>query len=172
MYIYIYIYIYIGYTYNRSFVHCSYDGPGSKQEKGEGSFETHLIVEMRSGRSCARVHPVSMTRFPLSRFSPGAGLLRNPYFTLPTLRFSSGWVRKDGNLVTETGCRNTWGCEQGCTRISDPPTKVCWLRLSMESPMDMRIPPLTIKTLFKSNPPKSRILVRRSAVHQAFLKSH
>ena len=26
------------------------------------------------------VHPVSITRFPLSRFSPRAGLLRNPLF--------------------------------------------------------------------------------------------
>ena len=26
------------------------------------------------------VHPVSITRFPLRRFSPGAGLLRNPLF--------------------------------------------------------------------------------------------
>ena len=26
------------------------------------------------------LHPVSITRFPLSRFSPGAGLLRNPFF--------------------------------------------------------------------------------------------
>ena len=25
------------------------------------------------------LHPVSITRFPLSRFSPGAGLLRNPF---------------------------------------------------------------------------------------------
>ena len=25
------------------------------------------------------VHPVSITRFPLRRFSPGAGLRRNPY---------------------------------------------------------------------------------------------
>ena len=50
------------------------------------------------------LHPVSITRFPLSRFSQGAGLLRNPFFTLSTLRFSRGWVRKDGNLVMETGC--------------------------------------------------------------------
>ena len=50
------------------------------------------------------LHPVSITRFPLSRFSPGAGLLRNPLFILSTLRFSRGWVRKDGNLVMETGC--------------------------------------------------------------------
>ena len=26
------------------------------------------------------VHPVSITRFPLTRFLPGAGLLRNPFF--------------------------------------------------------------------------------------------
>ena len=26
------------------------------------------------------LHPVSITRFPLSRFSPGAGLLRHPFF--------------------------------------------------------------------------------------------
>ena len=26
------------------------------------------------------VHPVSITRFPLRRFSPGAGLLRNRFF--------------------------------------------------------------------------------------------
>ena len=30
--------------------------------------------------------------------------------------------------------------------------------------MDMRIPPLKIKILLESNPPKSRILVRRLAV--------
>ena len=50
------------------------------------------------------LHPVSITRFPLSRFSQGAGLLRSPFFTLSTLRFSRGWVRKDGNHITETGC--------------------------------------------------------------------
>ena len=64
------------------------------------------------------LHPVSITRFPLSRFSPGAGLLGNPFFTLYIFSvyrtfsvldifsgFSRGWVRKDGNLLTETGCR-------------------------------------------------------------------
>ena len=25
------------------------------------------------------LHPVSITRFPLTRFSPGSGLLRNPF---------------------------------------------------------------------------------------------
>ena len=48
--------------------------------------------------------PVSTTRFPLSRFSPGAGLLRYVVFHWQRLRFSRGWVRKDGNLPTETGC--------------------------------------------------------------------
>ena len=31
------------------------------------------------GPSDRRLHPVSITRFPLTRFSPGAGLLRNPF---------------------------------------------------------------------------------------------
>ena len=35
-------------------------------------------------------HPVSITRFPLRRFSPGAGLLRNPFVHRQWLRFSRG----------------------------------------------------------------------------------
>ena len=50
------------------------------------------------------LHPVSITRFPLTRLSPGAGLLSNRLFHRQRLRFSRGWVRKDGNLLTETGC--------------------------------------------------------------------
>ena len=50
------------------------------------------------------IQPVSITRFPLTRFSPGAGLLRNPFVHRQWLRFSRGWVRKDGNLLTETRC--------------------------------------------------------------------
>ena len=50
------------------------------------------------------LHLVSITRFPLRRFSPGARLLRNPLFHRQWLRFSRGWVRKDGNLPTETRC--------------------------------------------------------------------
>ena len=37
-------------------------------------------------------------------FSPGAGLRRNPFVHRWWLRFSRGWLRKDGNLLTETGC--------------------------------------------------------------------
>ena len=49
------------------------------------------------------VHPVSITRFPLRRFSPGAGLLINRFVHRFWLRLSRGWVRKDGNLLTEIG---------------------------------------------------------------------
>ena len=44
------------------------------------------------------------------------------------------------------------------------PTKIRWLKTSRKSPMDMRIPPFNIKIMLESNPPKSRILVRRLAV--------
>ena len=51
-----------------------------------------------------QLHPVSITRFPLRRSSPGAGLLRYVFVHWQRLRFSRGWVRKDGNLLMETGC--------------------------------------------------------------------
>ena len=44
------------------------------------------------------------------------------------------------------------------------PTKICWLKMSVKFPADMRIPPLKLKILFQSKPLKSRILVRRLAV--------
>ena len=43
------------------------------------------------------------------------------------------------------------------------PTKICWLKLSRKSPMDMRIPSLNVKILLESKPLKSRILLRRLA---------
>ena len=45
------------------------------------------LPRKRRSSACRQtpVHPVSITRFPLRRFS-------------------RGWVRKDGNLLTETGC--------------------------------------------------------------------
>ena len=39
----------------------------------------HSPKSISEGGRIWRVHPVSITRFPLSRFSPGAGLLRNPF---------------------------------------------------------------------------------------------
>ena len=58
------------------------------------------------------LHPVSITRFPLRIFSPGAGLLRYVFVHWQRLRFSRGWVRKDGNLLRETGCSNI--CCESC----------------------------------------------------------
>ena len=51
------------------------------------------------------------------------------------------------------------------------PTKIHWLNISGKFPMDMRIPPLTLKILPESNPLKSRILVRRLAMISSFLGS-
>ena len=44
------------------------------------------------------------------------------------------------------------------------PTKIRWLELSGKFLMGLRIPSLNIKIMLESNPLKSRILVRRSAV--------
>ena len=55
---YIYIYIYI-YVYREGEVH----------RERDAKFSTIKCL----------LHPVSITRFPLRRFSPGAGLLRNPF---------------------------------------------------------------------------------------------
>ena len=38
-----------------------------------------LSRRARTRSTSACLHPVSITRFPLRRFSPGAGLLRNPF---------------------------------------------------------------------------------------------
>ena len=51
------------------------------------------------------IHPVSIARFPLTRFSPGSGLLRNRFCSLVEAQIFQGLGPKDGNLVTETGCR-------------------------------------------------------------------
>ena len=47
------------------------------------------------------------------------------------------------------------------------PAKIYWLELSREFPMGLEISPLNIKIMFESNPLKSRIVVRRLAVHTA-----
>ena len=61
IYIYIYIHIYMGgFTARRQ------QRPKCPPRRPAG---------LRQGG----VHPVSITRFPLRRFSPGAGLLRNPF---------------------------------------------------------------------------------------------
>ena len=111
LYMYIYIYIYISlslyiyiYIYTHFIYVCyytciftcvciSYMNP----RPAEYTCITHNTYD-------TDVHPVSITIFPLRRPSPGAGLLRNLFVTLSMLRLSRGWVRKDRNLLTETGC--------------------------------------------------------------------
>ena len=46
------------------------------------------------------------------------------------------------------------------------PTKIRWRKASAKCLMDIGIPPLNFKTLLESNPPTSRILVRRLAICQ------
>ena len=61
----IYIYIYNSWM-NLGVVAEVAGGVGDVAPEGELVLEGHL-------------HPVSITRFPLRRFSPGAGLLRNTF---------------------------------------------------------------------------------------------
>ena len=44
------------------------------------------------------------------------------------------------------------------------PTNIARLKLSGKSPMDVRIPPLQIKIMLESDPPKSTMLVGRLGV--------
>ena len=46
------------------------------------------------------------------------------------------------------------------------PTNIAWLKLSGKSPMDMRIPPLRIKSLLESIPSKPKLLIGRLGVMQ------
>ena len=65
---------------------------------------SEVVIVIVTGTVSIWAGAVAVTRLPLRRFSPGAGLLRYVFFTLSTLRFSRGWVRKEGNLLRETGC--------------------------------------------------------------------
>ena len=47
------------------------------------------------------------------------------------------------------------------------PTNIACVKLSGRFPVDMRIPPLKIKILLESDPPITRVLVRRLAVVRA-----
>ena len=69
-------------------------------------------------------------------------------------------------------CRSVCLPHTSCRRRAPPPgfdkpnlpIKIAWLKLSGTFPMDRKIPALKTKTLLESNPPKSRIFVRRLAV--------
>ena len=69
--VYIYIYIYICmYIYAHIYIYI--------YTQRERERDTHIYVYMYVFRC---VHPVSITRFPLTRLSPGSGLLRNPFLS-------------------------------------------------------------------------------------------
>ena len=84
-------------------------------------------------------------------------------------------VRNNGNAGTDQGVFrfgpfDSDGVRDFVTR--NLPTKIIpilgfadSMETSGQFPMDMRIPPLTINIMIESNPPKSRILVRRLAVY-------
>ena len=71
IYIYIYIYTYIYIQMCTTVVSTDSSPPWSNKPPQPTD---------RAWRSAPVVHPVSITRFPLSRFSPGAGLLRYVFF--------------------------------------------------------------------------------------------
>ena len=74
VYVCVYIYIYI-YTHTHTYTH-TYVAPPYRarqvQEERAGFAVGHL-------RRTPPIHPVSITRFLLRIFSPGAGLLSNPF---------------------------------------------------------------------------------------------
>ena len=78
--------------------------------------------QMGSGQA---VRPVSITRFPLTRFSPGSGLLRSP-FVHRSLRFFRVWVRKNGNLVMETRCAPCSKCPK-CHKCPTVAPNACYI---------------------------------------------
>ena len=120
---------------------------------------------------CARPCPAVQQQKLLS--SPRFGVLETNSFTCILLRRS---VFSQTPVWGHDATHMTWARileshPPWQTRVSTPnlptkitPTKICWLRISMKFPMDMRIPPLEFKIMFESNPLTSKILVRRLAV--------
>ena len=79
MHIYIYIYIY---TYIQTYIYIYIHMYKGLQECGGAREDPHLVHQPGPYAALHQghiVYPVSTTRFPLTRFSPGAGLLRNPF---------------------------------------------------------------------------------------------
>ena len=73
IYIYIHMYTYI-YIYTHMYIYIYiYDRP---QHAASPSFQRRAAMRYKD---CEKIHPVSITRFPLTRFSPGSGLLRNMF---------------------------------------------------------------------------------------------
>ena len=95
----------------------------------------------------------------------GAGVRRKNTWRAPCvledLEQPQHLVPGAGELLQDLGAR-------AAATLSLPtkiiPAKIRWLKLSGKFPMNMRVPPLEIKILIKSNPLKPWALVRRLAV--------
>ena len=87
MHVYIYIYIYM-YTYIHIYIYIYIYSPTIIQNEQKLGLQkntlkfTPLAMYISNNKplviyTSGNIHPVSITRFPLRRFSPGARLLRN-----------------------------------------------------------------------------------------------
>ena len=77
-----------------AFLRSATSSAGSSLTDEIGAPDPKLETQINSSDKCDRrlaylrnasllkVHPVSITRFPLTRFSPGSGLLRNLFFVI------------------------------------------------------------------------------------------
>ena len=85
---------------------------------------THTHVCTRSRTHVTHVHPVSITRFPLRRFSPGAGLLRNPFFYTINAKTFQGLGPKRRESCN--GDRVYAGRATSCTRSSPSSSRIVY----------------------------------------------
>ena len=77
IHVYVYIYIYIVFVRRSSLLRMLL----TEYEEIISSFNVErLDIHLNSPLFWCDTNPVSITRFPLSRFSPGAGLLRYRFF--------------------------------------------------------------------------------------------
>ena len=128
-------------------------------------FTTHFALQSRGALDeiyhplCAQIPeevaptPGLHNKIPLRTFSPGAGLLRNPFVKLSTLRLSRGWVRKDGNLLRETGCkspRRSPRKSSGRDSTATPRRSRDWIRAIQVKPMYTQGEPLVYRYLCKA----------------------
>ena len=63
-----------------------------------------VMLARMSGLSRTSPTPGLHNKIPALKIFARGWVAQESIFSLSTLRFSRGWVRKDGNLVMETGC--------------------------------------------------------------------
>ena len=81
--------------------------------------ESNNIVNMFLGNiwTFAQDTPGLHNKIPAQKIFARVWVAQEPVFHRQWLRFSRVWVRKDGNLVMETGCGAPSRCED-CTRLA------------------------------------------------------